>query len=871
MAKDTRQRTTWGNRFRFLIRFLGLSGLMCAAAGVMLASTTYAVPATWDDAYQTAHTAIEGQSGKFAQLTAILLVGGLAFAVVALVVELLGVLFLATGRRTAANTSATIGAAAAIALLVFVNLYSFSHYKRFDLTRDRHFTLPPAVADELRKLRPESPTTIVVFQQHKTFGTLSGKPDGYDYAAERKVVEKVKDLVDQFREFGPRFNVVVLDVEEEGYERQLADLTKTAPELKAAIEAAPENSIFFHANKRVQRLGFNEFLQLDKTSSKAANNSRGNLVLLPQGVESFARRILAVQEKRPKVAVCVVHEWLTTDATEGQEEYSLSGLKKALTNYGFDVIDIVMKKNWENDGKELEPAAYTKEESKLERLEAELAEADDRVKDARDDLEALTELKGVLDKIAVRPWRDRATFYIEVQRVAQAKAWLELYAVYRKWAAAGGTLTEKNEPEFRTDFVAGVEAQRKRVEQQVAELEKERRAAEDRVTAARTDERTIENAKITDVKVKFPRLLADVDLIIVPRFTVVNATIGSGVSPTLHTLSKEQANVIRDFMKSGKPVMACLGPISGRNGLQAAASDDFERLLAERGVELGRQTILYDGEAKAFSARRAGSQLGGGGPADIPPLVIDDKLGELALKPNPIGAAMKVTGRAVDAKLDLRLRAPRPVYLAPGWQAKLPFAAEFVATAPEAWNEEKPFPQLRQLPDGSVGVAYMPKYQPATPDDPKKGTRDEERRGPFPIGVAIEGEIPASWFDDEYTREQAAAALLLPLDGGLLAAGLTAAAEKVDRPTGRLVVFGSGNLFTGGDLKPAQEKLLLHATNWLVNRPDRLPTVPEQSWAFPRVEMSDRTLTLWRYGTALGMPLVAIYLGLVAVMIRKMR
>jgi hypothetical protein len=106
------------------------------------------------------------------------------------------------------------------------------------------------------------------------------------------VTEKVLDLVDQFREFGPQFNVVVLDTEAFGYERELAALTKGAPELKSAIESAQENSIFFHANKRVQRLSFNEFMQLDKTASRESDGGRGNLVLIPQGIDRFARRAL---------------------------------------------------------------------------------------------------------------------------------------------------------------------------------------------------------------------------------------------------------------------------------------------------------------------------------------------------------------------------------------------------------------------------------------------------------------------------------------------------------------------------------------------------------------------------------------------------
>src|SRR5262249_54297300 len=157
------------------------------------------------------------------------------------------------------------------------------HYLRFDWTGNRQFTLPEDVRNQLSQLRGE--TTIVVYQRHKTFGQLSDKPDAYDYAAERKVVEKIKDVVEQFHELGPQFRVVVLDVEEEGYSDKLAELTKDSPELRDAIDRATENSIFFRApdGRRVQRLSFNDYYQLDKTASQEANGNRGNLVLLYQG------------------------------------------------------------------------------------------------------------------------------------------------------------------------------------------------------------------------------------------------------------------------------------------------------------------------------------------------------------------------------------------------------------------------------------------------------------------------------------------------------------------------------------------------------------------------------------------------------------
>ena len=373
-TRDSREQTTWGNRFRFLIRFLGLTGLLAAAiGGVAIASTLVPLPNNWNDVYETGRIAgqqaFEGTHGLLLQVAAYAALCGVLLAILAVARRSTGGPAARDRRRTLAGTLSTVGMVAAVALLVFVNAYSFTHYERIDYTRDKRFTIPASIADSLRNFRPESPTTIVVLQMHRTSGNATDKRDSYVSEAERKVTEKVKDLVDEFREFGPRFNVAVLDVEAFGYDRQLAELTKDSPELRAAIEASPENSIFFNADKRVQRLAFSEFLPLDKTASKEANGGRANLVLLPQGIESFARRILAVQERRPKVAVAAVHEWLTSnDTAEGREQYSLVGLRKALTENGFDVVDIVLKKGWGDQSKDLEPAAYTKEESQLEAI-----------------------------------------------------------------------------------------------------------------------------------------------------------------------------------------------------------------------------------------------------------------------------------------------------------------------------------------------------------------------------------------------------------------------------------------------------------------------------------------------------------------------
>jgi hypothetical protein len=862
---DTRQRTTWGTRFRFVIRAVGLTGLLAAAVGGTLAATAFPAAEQWN--WGTLGAAAEGAQGGFAKAAALLLAAGVVAVAFALAIELLGGLLLVTGRRTAASATATAGTIAAVTLLIFVNAYSFTHHTRYDFTRDRQFTLPPELADRLRALRSDSPTTIVVLQKHKIFGTLSDDRDAFTKAAEEKVTEKVKDLVDLFRELGPRFQVVVLDTEAFGYRQQLAELTKDAPELRAAIEAAPENSILFHAGKSVQRLGFNEFLQLDKSASEGAGERRANLVLLPQGTEHFARRVLAVQERRPKVAVCVVHEWLSTADTTGQQEYSLAGLKRALGSHGFDVVDIILKKNWEDSSKELEPAAYTIQESKLERLEGELDSALDQSRAAQSDVKIVAAVRKAFDDLMPRPFRDRATFYVDLSREAQLRGWAEIVRAFRQFVGEESRpISEDNEPDLRRALAGGLTGQAARAEQEVKDAEKARGEAEQALKSAYQDERTVQDRRVSDVKEKFKAALSDVDLLIIPRYTLVNATIGRGIPPSLHTLSKPQVEVIRDFMKAGKPVLACLGTLSSRGGPGGEGTDDLDKLMAERGIELGRETILFDTEAKAFAAIKAGRQLGGSA-SDIPPLLFTPgTASETHARPNPVGQAVLLTARSVDQLLPLRLHAPRPVYLGMGWQDRVTNAAEFLFTSAESWNEDRPF----LTADARGRISYTPRYEPTLDSDPKAGTRMAERRGPFPVGVAIESKIPASWVDEEYGREELAAGAFAAVDP-LYPALLTAASTRLDRPLQRLIVFGSGNLFAGAKLEPAQEKLLLHSLNWLTGREDRLPRGDLPAWSFPRVGMTDRDRMLWGLGTAVGLPLVAVYLGLMVMMVRRLR
>src|SRR5207245_4276090 len=116
----------------------------------------------------------------------------------------------------------------------------------------------------------------------------------------------------------------------------------------------------------VQQLSFNEFYRLDKTASQEQNN----LVLLAQGesgrgVGPFARKIENLEERRPRVAIAVVDEWLST---RGTDIYGLTGLKNVLSAHGFDVRDVILKEGLKTRPLP-RPAVATWEERRLDELD----------------------------------------------------------------------------------------------------------------------------------------------------------------------------------------------------------------------------------------------------------------------------------------------------------------------------------------------------------------------------------------------------------------------------------------------------------------------------------------------------------------------
>jgi hypothetical protein len=808
MAIKSRSRGLVWSRFHFLVRFAGLTGVLAMAVGAAMLFRYDLLTSALLENYAWQKSIVMGEgTSRVVQVAVTCLDGGAALVALALLFELLTVTTTLLGRRGAFGFNATLQTLLAVALIVGVNWFSFQHYLRFDWTRHHQFTLPKVIQDQLRGLK--DPTTIVVYQRHKTSGQLNDKPDAFDYAAERKVVEKVQDIIDQFREFGPQFKVAVLDVEEEGYSGKLDQLAMLNPGLRAAIDNASENCIFFCAAGRVQQLSFSDYYYLNKSESRKEEN----LVMLDQGVEPFARRVLNVDEKKPKVGILVIHEFLTT---LGPEEFGLAGLKKTLTAQGFEIEDVILKK-WSEIAPP-EPAVYSYDESKLDRIDEHLAEVESDANGIKEDLKKIS----------------------EVQKLWKESSLDDLNKTYAK-QLRGGKIDER----LRQKNVASLEQDITLMKALLTQAEEERKETLTEKSHVNVDQAT-EQRRMTDIKAKLSRILASCDLVIIPRMTIRNVIIGDRIPNAIYRLDKAQTEAIKSYLGAGKPLLACLGPSSEhpsdqmREMQMGGGADDLEAFLAQVGIKLNKQTILHNAESKSFAERRTGLLVSGTS-VDIPPVEFEH-LGTRGktitaeaqpdLPPNPIRASMDITENSLGRKLDIKLPNPRPVYFEPPAGQKLAFEPEFMVTSAATWNDDQPFPSQKRTP----------RFEPPKADDPTKGSFDEKRRGPFPIAVAVEVPVPATWSDN-----------------------------KEAKPTMvRLAVIGSGSIFVGQTLSPAREELLLDTCNWLLGRDDLLPK-SNVVWKFPRVPLIERDKTLWRWTGWFVLPGLFAYAGLVVLLLRRLR
>jgi hypothetical protein len=832
------------SRLHFLIRFVGITGLLAACVGSVMAGLE-GLLASWQTAYDAAYTAVTTYD---AALSTWFVVGGAAAALFALLIEFLVMLRFTAGRRSVFGFNAIAQAALAAVLFVGINIYSFEHFLRFDWTRKGDFTLPVDLRTQLERLDPAVETTIVVYQRHKTFGTLTDKPDRYDTAAERKVVEKVKDLVEQFRELGGRFNVQVLEDGEEGFDDKLGKVAPKDSALREAIDRAPENSIFISAAGRVEQMSFNELFLLDRVASETDNNGRGNLVLLAQGkgnsgrgVEPFARKVLDLEGRKPRVGILVMHPLLTTTGTE--DVFSLGGLRRSLEAHGFEVRDVVLRRMSEFGPPE--PAADSPEESQLDEVDAELEDLDATIKALKTGIEQRVAL--------VADWTLKPGEKEEDKLAALTKTYAR--------ELRGGKLTRK---EQRESILAEIEAELARF-RAVLEIDQKDRAKVAEQRAKLNPDALRESKRMSDVKAKLDRALADCDLLFIPRLTRRNN--GMQAAPySFHKLSEAQLASVREFIQAGKPILACLGPSSQPRTADQPPEldqpDGLDDMLAEFGVHLNKQTILFDADSKSFADRQLNPfQLKVS--VKVPSLDFEAPSlawrgrwavlsGEPELPTNPIRRGLRVLAHSVgrltsgkagednpaapERSLDIAIRFPRPIsFKAP--PGRIPaFDPTFLVTA-EGWNDDNPYPTR----------GNKPHYEPPKSDDPANGTFDEKRRGQFPVGIAVEASLPEGW-------------------------------STYPKKTIRLAVIGQGDVFVGAEsqppyhLPPAKERLFLQTANWLLGRDDYLPR-DEHPWSYPRVSLlpSSREEQLWQWGTRLGLPVLFLYLGVVVLLVRRLR
>jgi hypothetical protein len=932
------------NTPRFMFRLLAVTSLFAAVVGAVL---------WWQ------FTGVDEVIARFGRL---LFFVGLAFPALAILVEIGPITRSLATSRGAVGGNALVQILIAAALLVAGNLFAAFHYVRWDWTRDHAFTLSPAIAKQMSELRDD--TDIVVVVKHG-----GADPDRYDLAAEKKIVEKVTDLAGLFQDAGPRFHVRTLDVQDENFDEKVDDLREkektearergepeTSP-LADAILAAPESSIFFRSRGKVQRLAFHDVYQVNK------EKSIDNLVLDYQGAEPFARVIFGIEQKKPRVSMAVVHPALAL--ASNHPILSMSGAKKALEAQGFVVNDILLRKLDPEGELSPEMAALSFDEGRFEQIEDILADIDGAVQ--------------AMEANMPKARKDLAFWKSPLEEINKKYVYIALLDSGRQAVIPRDTLKQLDDRKIRYKMVPVDEEDRTGklqilnrevalYEQQLEEAQKERAKLVKEQRGLNVDE-LAERKRIADVEAKMKQLLADTDLLILPRFTILNLPTNQAISNKAHKLDDAQLKAIKAFMKAGKPVMFLLGPVNEKRDMPdfggGADDDRLEAALVDLGIVMPKQVILYSKEMSEFNERKAGILSGRelklpdvvvswppgagevskySGPNRVnairdslrltalsmlrrkdsdaarstrkklqTPITLDvkevplaellksieslaDKAGKpvkfvvepglsedlkvsLQIKQTTVKEALdkladaeefgwfvesnpgnsERDGQVVLRKSDgasgekergyqygigktlaeLEIRHPRPVYpLLPADIGKSNAAlfdesGVFLMTDDDTWNENKPFLSEKR---------EVPRFQATEPGDPKKGTLEEERRGPFPIGVAVERQIPAKWLDDDK-------------DG---------APAKT-----RVAVLGNGGIFVG-KLNPMKEKLLLDVSNWLLGRDDLLAR-SAGTWSFPRTEMSARERELWFLGMQFGLPLLFAYLGVLVWFIRRMR
>ncbi len=250
-------------------------------------------------------------------------------------------------------------------------------------------------------------------------------------------------------------------------------------------------------------------MQLDHAASDTLDERQANLVLVPQGIDRFAQRILQVQERRPKVAVCVVHELLTTNGDDAKNRFSMAGVRKSLTAQASTWLTSYSRRTGTPlRCADLKPAADTRENA-LERLESELDEAGAELTSWRDEVRQFELIRDAVEKI---------------QRPSVGGAERVLSAV-RAWNAP-----EASEPQLLTVLATRLKRAREELDEAAkkkARSGKETRGGDEgRTRVARpANERRVGEVDQTTLPTSI--------LLIIPRYTTEDAMKGPGVEASL--------------------------------------------------------------------------------------------------------------------------------------------------------------------------------------------------------------------------------------------------------------------------------------------------------------------------------------------------
>src|SRR5262249_37134053 len=164
-----------------------------------------------------------------------------------------------------------------------------------------------------------------------------------------------------------------------------------------------------------------------------------------------------------------------------------------------------------------------------------------------------------------------------------------------------------------------------------------------------------EQRRITDLKAKMTRALADVDLLVLPRMTLRNVAVGDYIPQQGYRLDDPPAETGQGFPKRGRAVLALFGPTNEppqRSTMAPSGPDLVEDLFAQLGIKFGKQTVLFDVESESFSERRTGLLIAGIN-TEVPPVEFEWRPGAgrplgaapaaQAQGPNPIRGSMRLT------------------------------------------------------------------------------------------------------------------------------------------------------------------------------------------------------------------------------------